>query len=162
MAVSLMKKGHRVTLGYFWQRFSEAHSSTLPEEEAYIECIKIEKIDHLYSILDTYDVIHSHNEPDVFTYAALKKPKRRSPVIHDTHDLLSTRGKMTRRPLQLEAFVQRNSDGRVFISQYQLEVAKALYGIPEERSITFPFYALKRFIPKESKKKLSEVDDYPI
>jgi glycosyltransferase involved in cell wall biosynthesis len=109
--------------------------------------------------MDEYDVVHSHNEPDWLTVGALKKKKRRTPVIHDSHELLSFRWALPQEELKLERLANEEADGRIYVSQYQLNAAKELYKIDEEKSIVFPSYVLKDMIPKKRKQKLSEKDN---
>lgn len=159
MAISLKEKGHSITVVYFSENLWEQLG--FEDKQPYRECIrlKIEDFQGLWDIIEGFDIIHSHNEPDGFAYMALIKPGRKTPVVHDFHDLLSTRGHLSKQALWLEAFVNKNAQGRVYVSQYQMELAHDLYRIDKERSLILPNYTQRGMIPQATKRKLSDLDD---
>ena len=86
MAKALRSKGHRVSLAYTDKPLSRMYPGL--SDDAYDDSIQLSSYRHLWDISGRFDLIHSHNEPDTLTVAALAC---NAPVIHDTHDLISLR-----------------------------------------------------------------------
>jgi hypothetical protein len=60
--------------------------------------------------------------------------------------------------LILEGVANRGAGGRIYVSEYQMYMANKLWGIDIERSLVFPNYIPREWIPKVYHPKLSERD----
>jgi hypothetical protein len=104
MANALTTKGHEVDLMYVVRRPSDMYNGL--NEGIYGKMIKMDSLIHLFDLLERppYDLIHFHNEPDIWSIAGLLA---KCPIIHDTHDLISTRQKPSLDLLILEGVANR-------------------------------------------------------
>ncbi|GJQ62980.1 MAG: hypothetical protein SCALA702_20330 [Melioribacteraceae bacterium] len=150
-ATALRKKGHNVSLAYTDIMLSQRYKNL--DDDTYNENIKIDNYPKLWDISKNYDIIHSHNEPDLYTVAALGGDV---PVVHDTHDLISLRD--TDPNLKyFEGLANRAAHGRVYSTPYQRDEAKSLYNVKGD-SLVFYNYASEEHLPKKFLPKLSEQD----
>lgn len=152
MAKALRSRGHRVSLGYVKARLSQMYKDL--SDEVYNECIHLKTYRILWDISKNYDIIHCHNEPDTLTVAAMAG---RTPVVHDTHDLISLRANQDRNLTYFEGVANRGADGRIYTTRYQQDEAQKLYGV-EGPSIVFYNYASQTDLPKKFLPKLSQKD----
>lgn len=96
-----------------------------------------------------YDLVHSHNFPDVDTVKCLGNGV---PVIYDAHDYYPWHKGDTK---TLQGVATQLSDGRIFVTPYQANFAKQLFEYDEQYSCVFPNYTLRSMVP-EKLPKLSE------
>lgn len=150
-ATALRKKGHNVTLAYTERKLSERYKNL--DDNTYNDNIKIESYKKLWDISKGFDLIHSHNEPDLYTVAALGGDV---PVIHDTHDLISLRDQ-TENLKYFEGLANRGAHGRIYSTPYQRDEAKELYGVKGD-SLVYYNYASEEHLPKKFHEKLSSID----
>jgi len=150
-ATALRKKGHNVSLAYTDIKLSQRYKNL--DDDTYVENIKIESYPKLWDISKNYDIIHSHNEPDLYTVAALGGDV---PVVHDTHDLISLRDSDPNLKY-FEGLANRASHGRIYSTPYQRDEAKSLYGVKGD-SLVFYNYASEEHLPKKFLPKLSQKD----
>ncbi len=151
-AVALKKRGHEVTLLYTDRKLSEVYPNL--DDNTYKESIKISNLNQIWQISKNYDLIHSHNEPDTFTVAALASS---IPVIHDTHDLISLRDTHDPNVSYFEGIANRGGQGRIYSTPYQWEEAKKMYDIEDEPLIFYNFISEEQS-PKIKLPKLSKMD----
>lgn len=151
MATALRSKGHRVTLAYVKVRLSQMYKEL--NDDTYTSCIQLKNHSHLWDLSRKYDIIHCHNEPDHLTVAALAGD---APVVHDTHDLISLRHDNNQTLRYFEGIANRGSSGRIYVSDYQMDMAHVLYKTDLSKSIVVPNYALKKMIPSEMCQKISK------
>lgn len=126
-----------------------------------------------------YDIVHSFSSPDVLGAAAARYSK--VPTIFDVRDMVTAfrmdvlknyipesllkfspiyrigLSTFFRRIMKIEREANLGSSGRIYVSDYTMELARKLHSIPEERSILFYNYAMMDDI-KEPLKKLSSED----
>jgi SAM-dependent methyltransferase len=152
MATALRARGHRVSLAYTQGRLSQMYPGL--SDETYDEVIHLADFKHLWDISGRYDLVHCHNEPDILTVAALAGS---TPVVHDTHDLISLRGGGDETLRFFEGIANRGAHGRVYSTPQQLEEARRLYG-GSGRSLVFHNYASAADLPKRRLAKLSQTD----
>ncbi len=156
MASALRSRGHRVTLLYNQCRLSDVYPHL--SDDVYDKCIQFSSLQELWSTLKRFDVAHCHNQPDNITVAALAGP---TPVIHDTHDLISLRAdwpdEERTRVEFFEGVANRGAHGRVYATPYQQAMARDLYGVTGE-SLVLPNYVLAADLPTDQPAKLSEAD----
>ncbi len=152
MARALISKGHRVSLAYTKATLSQMYKGL--RDSIYSECIKIHNNRHLWELSGSYDIVHCHNEPDVLTVAALAGD---TPVIHDTHDLISLRANGDQNLSYLEGIANRGAAGRIYTTPYQRQEAERLYGC-KGPSLVFHNYASEIDLPSEHLEKLSDQD----
>lgn len=100
-------------------------------------------------------LIHSHNLPDSLTAIALDLFAGRVPIVHDVHDLQSLRRTPyehgfpePREALALERLAVEECSALVTVSEELLEEIRARYS-PPARTLAFPNYALRRYLPSE-------------
>jgi glycosyltransferase involved in cell wall biosynthesis len=155
IASALRSKGHEVDLMYVVSKPFDRYRGL--DERVYEKAIKMDSIDSFWELHEKpqYDLIHFHNEPDIWSVVGLLT---NYPIIHDTHDLFSTRGESSIYSLILESAANRGATGRIYVSEYQMHMAKRLYKIDLERSFVFPNYIPRDWIPKEPHPKLSKDD----
>ncbi len=153
MAVALGSKGHRVTLAYVKARLSQMYKDL--QDDVYSSCIQLKNHRHLWDLSKEYDIVHCHNEPDLLSVAALAGD---APVVHDTHDLISLRHGDNQTLRYFEGIANRGASGRVYVSEYQMDMARMLYAIDLSKSIVVPNFALKKMIPASTLPKLSNID----
>ncbi len=151
-AAALRKRGHKVTLAYFEKKLSERYNGM--SDDVYDNSIKITDFKQLWEISKNYDLIHSHNEPDYYTVAAMAGS---IPVIHDTHDLISLRSPENSQLKYFEGVANRGAAGRIYSTPYQYKEAQDLYGV-NGNSLVFYNYASENHLPKKFLPKLSDVD----
>ncbi|MDD3050185.1 MAG: glycosyltransferase [Candidatus Cloacimonetes bacterium] len=151
-ALALKEKGHNVTLGYFVQKLSEHYTGL--SDNVYKQSIKINNNNELWKLSGQFDLIHSHNEPDLYTVAAMAG---NCPVVHDTHDLISLRDPQKKELRYYEGIANRAAHGRIYSTPYQRDEARMLYGV-EGDSLIFYNYASQSHLPKYYLQKLSEKD----
>ena len=151
-ACALTKRGHSVALAYSRGRLSERYE--LPDS-TYTACYKLDTPSDLQQLSRRFDVIHCHNEPDLWTTIALCFD---APVIHDTHDLLTLRHPQDRGVRFQESLANRQSAGRVYVSEYLLRTARREYGVDSRTSIVLPNYVAKEHLPRSIPTKLSRAD----
>ncbi len=152
MATALKSRGHRVTLAYTKYRISQVYRGL--EDSVYDDCINIRDNKHLWDISGIFDIIHCHNEPDKLTVAALAAD---TPVIHDTHDLISLKYEGNKDISFFESVANKGANGRVYSTPFQMEEARKLYGL-EGPSIVYYNYASRADLPKSFLPKLSDKD----
>ncbi|RJP19053.1 MAG: hypothetical protein C4527_27985 [Candidatus Omnitrophota bacterium] len=109
----------------------------------------------IWDISREFDIVHCHNEPDLFATVALSCEP---PMVHDTHDFLSFRGNNNK---FFEAMASRGSDGRIYVSQVEMDGAIQLYGIDVNRSVLLANYMNRDMVPQTRLRKLSETDGIP-
>ena len=151
-AQALKARGHSVTLGYTDKKLSEVYTGL--NDDVYAGLIKIQNYKDLWDISKNYDLIHSHNEPDTLTVAALAGE---CPVIHDTHDLISLRDIENESTKYFEGIANRGGQGRIYSTPYQQAEANLYYG-SEQPSLVYYNYASASDIPETHKPKLSAQD----
>ena len=151
-AAALKKRGHKVTLAYFIKKLSERYQGL--DDDVYEDSIKITDFKQLWDLSKNFDLIHSHNEPDYYTIAALAGG---IPVIHDTHDLISLREPENNQLKYFEGVANRGASGRIYSTPYQYKEAQDLYGV-NGNSIVFYNYASGEHLPKNYLPKLSSFD----
>lgn len=151
MATALRSKGHCVTLAFVKARLSQMYKDL--RDDTYSSCIQLRNHRHLWDISNCYDIVHCHNEPDQLSVAALACDV---PVVHDTHDLISLRHGDNQTLRYFEGIANRGASGRVYVSDYQMEMAHRIYKTDLSKSIVVPNYALKKMIPSRSLPKISE------
>ncbi len=123
-------------------------------DDVYEDSIKITDFKQLWDISKNYDLIHSHNEPDFYTVAAMAGG---IPVIHDTHDLISLRSPENTQLKYFEGVANRGAAGRIYSTPYQYKEAQDLYGV-NGNSVVFYNYASENHLPKKFLPKLSDED----
>lgn len=153
MATALRSRGHRVSLAYIKAQLSVMYEGL--SDDVYNECIRLESIRHMWEISKHYDIVHCHNEPDNYTVAALAGD---TPVVHDTHDLVSLRANGNDSLSYFEGVANRGAAGRVYTTPYQLKEAKRLYGV-EGPSLVLYNYISAPDLPKKFLPKLSVQDE---
>ncbi len=153
MATALRSRGHRISLAYTRARLSQVYPAL--SDDVYHQCIPLKGLRHLWDLSAGYDLIHCHNEPDQLTVAALAG---KTPVIHDTHDLISLRHGGDSNLVYLEGIANRGAAGRIYVSSYQRDQALTLYGIDLETSAVVHNYVLRAMVPEAGLPKLSSGD----
>ncbi|MGI6455074.1 MAG: glycosyltransferase [bacterium] len=168
-ARALKNAGHRVTLCYAGKPLEEHYPSidlsifekvipiTLPiaQLRQYESQATLNVFRYIWDLAENFDLLHCHNEPDIFSTIALASHR---PVIHDTHDFLSFRGRNSK---FFEAMATRGASGRIYVSQVELNGAKQLYGISDKNVVLLPNYMNRDLVPKVRLKKLSEESGIP-
>ena len=111
-------------------------------------------------------IIHSHNAPDYLTIAA-KKVSRGIPVVHDTHEVLSlhhsgffssdNEESLSRYAIE-EKVANEGSDARVYASHGIRRYIQGQYQVNTDNDLVFRDYISRSYLPRSSKKKLSEGD----
>jgi Tfp pilus assembly protein PilF len=152
MAVALRLRGHRVSLAYTKAPLSSVYPGL--SDDVYSDAFKLKSLRELWDISSRYDLIHCHNEPDVLTVAAMSGD---SPVIHDTHDLISLRASGDEQLSFFEGLANRGASGRVYSTSEQLNAASDMYGVTGP-SIVLNNYVSKGDLPRGHKEKLSGRD----
>ncbi|MCP4265269.1 MAG: methyltransferase domain-containing protein [Candidatus Brocadiaceae bacterium] len=152
MATALRSRGHNVSLAYTKALLSQVYKGL--NDNVYNECIKLNNYRQLWDISNNYDIVHCHNEPDELTVSALVGE---TPVVHDTHDLISLRANGDKNLSYFEGIANRGANGRIYSTPFQLEEAKKLYGI-NGSSIVYYNYASKNDLPLTFLQKLSDQD----
>ncbi len=152
MATALRSRGHSVSLAYTKYRLSEMYPGL--DDNVYNRCYHIKSFPQLWDLAENFDIIHCHNEPDVLTVAALAG---KTPVIHDTHDLISLRADGDANLIYFEGVANRGAAGRVYVTPYLLQTAQKMYGV-QGPSIVFYNYASRADLPSEFLPKLSTTD----
>jgi tetratricopeptide (TPR) repeat protein len=150
MARALMSKGHKISLAYTKATLSQMYKGL--SDSIYDECIKIHSNRTLWELSASYDIVHCHNEPDVLTVAALAGD---TPVVHDTHDLISLRANGDQNLSYLEGIANRGAAGRIYSTPYQRQEAERLYGC-KGPSMVFYNYVSEPDLPAEHLPKLSD------
>ena len=112
------------------------------------------------------DIIHSHNAPDYLTIAA-NKVSRGIPVVHDTHEVLSlhhsgyfssdNEESLSHYALEEKA-ANEGSDARVYASHGIRRYVQARYEVNTDNDLVFRNCVSRSYLPRSSKKKLSEGD----
>ncbi|MGD8562959.1 MAG: glycosyltransferase, partial [Desulfarculaceae bacterium] len=149
---ALRSRGHGVTLAYTKARLSQLYRLS---DDIYEACVQIANPQQLWDLSKNFDVVHCHNEPDLWTVAALAGDK---PVVHDTHDLISLRQPGDQSIAFFETLANRGADGRVYVSDYLLQTAMAQYGADPKTSLVLHNYVGADMLPREQLPKLSAQD----
>lgn len=152
MATALRSRGHSVSLAYTKERLSQMYPGL--DDNVYNRCYHIKSFPQLWDLSRNFDIIHCHNEPDILTVAALAGT---TPVIHDTHDLISLRADNDANLIYFEGIANRGAAGRVYVTPYLLQTAQKMYGV-QGPSIVFYNYASRADLPTEFLPKLSKAD----
>lgn len=152
IASALGARGHEVTLAYTQRKLSQMYNLS---DETYAASVKVASVQELWDLSRGFDLVHCHNEPDIWSVAALAGPR---PVVHDTHDMLSLRHPDNKDVGFVEAVANRGADGRVYVSQYLLEQARLKYGVDAETSIVLHNYVGRQMLPSHMLPKLSARD----
>lgn len=152
MATALRAKGHRVSLGYTIKLLSQRYPGL--SDDTYDENICIRSYRQLWDMSKNFDLIHSHNEPDELTVAALAGD---CPVIHDTHDLISLRANNDPGLAYFEGIANRGAHGRIATTPFQEREIMNMYG-PKNPGLVFYNYASQADLPRIFHPKLSARD----
>jgi len=156
MSRALRSAGHTVDLAYLNGKPSDFYH--LKDEEIYDHIYQIGDIGQFQKFASQYDIIHSHNEPDILTVALLTH----GAVIHDCHDPVSLRSleKDTQTTDLYELLANTGANGRIYVSDEMMAYAKARYDIDLDKSMVISNYVSEDDIPKanEFKTKLSSLD----
>jgi glycosyltransferase involved in cell wall biosynthesis len=139
-------------LAYTGKRLSQCYPGL--SDDTYNDCFRLSDNRHLWDLSRNYDLVHCHNEPDILTVAALAGP---TPVVHDTHDLISLRSDGDPQLSYFEGIANRGADGRIYTTPYQLEEARKLYGV-NGNSLVFYNYCSAADLPQRFLPKLSAKD----
>lgn len=102
-----------------------------------------------------YDIVHCSNEPDDLTNYMLLTNK---PIVHDTHDLMSICYKSQRDMLALEYLANQQSDGLIYVNEYNLQLAEERFHINREKAIVIENRPSELALLAERLPKLSDVD----
>jgi len=112
------------------------------------------------------DVIHSHNAPDHLTIVA-QEMSRGIPVVHDTHEVLSLHysgffssdnaESLSRYALE-EKTANEGSEARVYASDGIRSYIQHRYQVNTHNDLVFRNYVSRSYLPRFSRKKLSEND----
>lgn len=102
-----------------------------------------------------YDIVYSANEPDYFTVLLLAADK---PVIHDTHDMMSIRSKLSNEQIVLEYIANKNAHGNIYVHELQKEIAQNKFGITNKHIFVLNNLIERNLIPQNYKPKLSSLD----
>jgi glycosyltransferase involved in cell wall biosynthesis len=191
---ALKEKGYRFVLAHQGPTLEEKYGYRgklfdkiikLPaQKEAYeyIFLLRFRKVLNKIISEENIELIHSHNSPDFLTVAAIRYTEL--PVVHDTHDMISTMDKDTikfnsiiyktlqrvklgrlmggddpaRVMQKFEREANERSDARIYASPYWMELAMRKYNIDKRTSIVFYNYPLWKDIPSSIQPKLSEKD----
>lgn len=151
-AMALKKRGHNVTLAYFLKKLSERYPGL--NDNVYASSVKISDYEELWKLSENFDIIHSHNEPDFYTVGMLGC---KTPVIHDTHDLISLREQGNSQIKYFEGIANRTADGRIYSTPYQKSEAGQMYSV-DGPSLVFYNYASEDHLPQKYLPKLSDED----
>jgi glycosyltransferase involved in cell wall biosynthesis len=81
-----------------------------------------------------------------------------APVVHDTHDLISLRANGNPNLSYFEGMANRGAGGRVYVSEFQRDMASQLYGVDLRSSIVVHNYVARHMIPVEPLPKISQED----
>ena len=170
--ISLKAKGHNVHLiclkdaedTYKIDQNPIFDTITKLPSERFMSHRLVPAIDSLISLQDI-DVIHCHNEPDAPTLYAINN-KYGIPVVHDTHDsvsmILEDRGAspiIMKKFKEVERRANEGSNGRIYVSQEQLNYTKRLYPkMSMENNLIVPNCFLDAWKTKIPRQKLSEKD----
>ncbi|MCB2184814.1 MAG: glycosyltransferase [Deltaproteobacteria bacterium] len=155
MARALLARGHQVTLAYGRFRPSEVYPGL--DDGLYTACVHLTSHRQLWDLAAAFEVVHCHNEPDVWSVVALGCGK---PVVHDTHDLLSLREPDDTSLTFFEGLANRAAGGRVYTTVYQEKAARRLYGV-QGPSLVLGNYISRDDLPAAPRPKLSAGDGQP-
>lgn len=151
-AVALRKRGLVIDLAYTEKSLAERYPGL--SNNVYNNIFKINSYPQLWNLAQNYDLIHSHNEPDTLTVAALACNK---PLIHDTHDLISLRNQNKPDLGYFEGIANRAPAGRIYSTEFQKELAFKMYNFEAISEVFYNFIS-EDDKPKQFKEKLSEKD----
>jgi glycosyltransferase involved in cell wall biosynthesis len=152
-----------ITFAYVKTTLSEFYGQG---DELFDRWIKIKGTpkEYLKEILGLFsvDLIHSHNAPDYLTVAAIEaveSMRKKIPVVHDVHDLISARttsygGKSVSSLLADERIALTKSDGVIFVSSGMEESVKQKYGEIPAKKIVFPSYLPENLVPAKPRQKI--------
>lgn len=150
-AKALAKKGILISLAYTEKSLSQRYPGL--SDSVFEKLYHITDLKQLWDISSQFDLIHSHNEPDTLTVAALASG---IPVIHDTHDLISLRDRTKPETAYFEGIANRGAHGRIYSTPYQMNKAKQFYGVKGSSQVIYNYISLddkpKAFLPKLSEK----------
>jgi len=155
IAQGLKECGHSVSLGYFYPDPSIKNRlwDGIYDHKALLSSTPRTQI---LKLAQGCEICHVHNEPDTWTRIAIEMLADKMPIIHDTHDLISLRGSLAGRQSD-ERYAHTNADGLVFVSNYQLQQSRRLYG--DEKPAMVLWSAINAAdVPTERLPKLSEQD----
>lgn len=133
-AVSLMKRGHAVHL-ICRDLTAQPHMA-----EIVTTMRRYDDLDHLAGLLRTsgpWDIIHSHNEPNEITEAALLNVDY-CPIVYDCHDYTGLRQKLMVAQTRSERRCFEDSDAVIHVSQGMLETAAERY--ESRRAMVLPSF----------------------
>lgn len=112
---------------------------------------------------ENIDIVHSHNAPDFLTLSAIEASRRKIPIIHDIHDLISIRstsyGSLDPKDyhvLETERRAITECNGLIFVTSSIKNICESAYSIDQKPTLIFPNYIPRRLIPSTLRRKLSE------
>lgn len=154
IAAGLRRLGCKVYLAYSMV----PPQKTNPEyKDIYEDIIPILSPEYLCDLvkMNSFDYIHSSNEPDYLTAVLINSSK---PVIHDCHDLSSAYMEMSAKKLSMEYFVYTKSAGVIFTSEEIRCNAIRQYGLLPDQSFVLKNYISEDLSPSHYMDKLSDKD----
>jgi len=103
-----------------------------------------------------FDLISSHNAPDIFTAFCAMHAK--APVIHNCHDITTLFPNLGQMPQvqQDEQIALSLTQGQVFVSEMQRDWCKHAYSLDLPDSIVYPCYSTEDYIPRDPLPRLYE------
>ncbi len=154
IATALIQRGHKVSLAYAKAKLSQMYKDL--SDSVYTQIFHIKSNKELWELIEHFDLVHCHNEPDILTVTALAGKR---PVIHDTHDLISLRDPENETLKYFESIANYGAHGRVYTTPYQLQSASKQYGIKEHSIVLFN-YSSQQDLPTSNLPKLSTQDGH--
>lgn len=154
IASGLKKLGCKVYLAYL---MLPPEKTNLEYSDVYDGIIPIMSENSLRRLVNSnsFDFIHSSNEPDYLTSIIINSSV---PVFHDCHDLSSAYMEMSSNKMAMEYYVYSKATGVVFTSEEILLNASKQYGLSHDRAFVVKNYISEELIPVKKLKKLSETD----
>ena len=146
-AVALKKRGHIIDLACESITSQESIKKVLNNIYPYDNLLELEK----FVRTGNWDIIHSHNEPNEPTAAALNGAEG-SPVVYDCHDYRGLRQKL---PLEEDLIERRcfeETHGVIHVSQGMKKVSEERY--TPKKQIVLPSYPLISEQPRVHYNKL--------
>ncbi len=147
--------GHEVYLAYNTNAIENYYNLPM---NCFKEAFALNSYPTLFYISEYFDLIHCANESDLWTgFALVATHNKKTPVIHDCHDLLSSRNQLVPEQVLEEQMANVMTDHVIYCSERQRDMIHEFTGKQIANNTIIYNMPLEKYIPKITLPKIPKI-----